>query len=398
MAKVKNQVYDGSEVTYIDAAGDTHFFGELFRHIMPDAYPLPSLNPTGVAKKSSRGFKPPSQGDGSAAQKPWRDCYKACVKRWNEMQDNCPALAPCPAVGSKKNVWDAKQAQGVMCSYFDLYMGCCLSHCSKITVTGPGGVAFTGGTIPTAEPCWPCPPPCLDSDLSIGYTTTRMHVGESQALWAHDSLFGDGVPCCPTGDLSWEIIEGSGTLEPDSGQATVYTAPDINVGCKENPTIQLTDCCGRIATLTLAVNAYVNTIPPHTAVFIGECVSSHSETPDVGCNNNTCPGYPNCTQYTLLVSRLARLYAYFCDGTAVGPGVSCGDKDCGSCGASTGAACYPIPLDYPCTCEEAFGQMAGKCNPASPNDDCPACGADGCSIDVRTAEMIEQGCCPPEIL
>ena len=90
MAKVKNQVYDGSEESYTDAAGRIHYLGELIRHTLSPAYPLPSLNPTGVVRKSPRGYKPTEQGNGSARQRPWRDCFKACCAQWDEMPDVCP--------------------------------------------------------------------------------------------------------------------------------------------------------------------------------------------------------------------------------------------------------------------------------------------------------------------
>jgi len=398
MAKVKDQIYDGSEETYTDAGGVIHFFGELFRHIMPDSYPLPSLNPTGVTRKSPRGYKPSQQGPGSAAQRPWRECFVLCAERWDELPDECPEIPPCPARPSKDSVWMAKQAQGVMCSYYDLYMDCCLSSCVEISIEGPDGVSYTGGSIPDVDDCWPCVPPCLESTLSISHTTTRMQVGESQQLTAHDSLFGDEVPCCPTGDLSWEIIVGGGILEPDSGQSVLYIAPETNDGCTENPTIEVTDCCGRTAQLKLAVNQYSNTVPPNTAVFVGECTTSQEVTQAEACANPECPGYPSCICYDKTASLYAKVYAYFCDGTPVGAGVECGDKDCGACGTSAGCVCDDVPLSPPCSCDEAFTQVSSKCRPESEVADCPACGYDGCAVDVRTAAMIADGCCPPEIL
>jgi len=254
MAKVKDQVYDGSEESYTDASGLTHYHGEFLRQTITDGYPLESADPSEVVRKSPRGYKPTIQGTGSAKQRSWRDCFKLCAEQWNELPDECPEIGPCPTITSKENIWNAKQAQGVMCSYFDLFMGCCLSSCTEISVTGPDGATFTGGVIPEDTNCWPCDAPCKNSVLSIAYTAQQMLMGETQELIAHDSVYGDEVPCCPTGNLSWEIISGSGTLEPDSGQAVVYEAPESNENCLENPTIQVTDCCGRTATLTLAVS------------------------------------------------------------------------------------------------------------------------------------------------
>lgn len=271
MAKVKDQVYDGTEEAYTDADGKTHYFGELFRQTLTDSYPLPSLNPTGVARKSPRVSKPPSRGVGSADQYKWRACFKECIDRWNEMPDTCGEIGQCPTRTSKKNVWDAKELQGVMCSYFDLYMGCCLSSCISIDVSGPGGIAFTGGTLPENDSCWPCQPDCGQSTLEIEYTTLQMRVGEEQALSARNMIGDEEVVCCPTGDYSWEITQGSGMLEPDSGPSVVYIAPDFNVSCQENPTIKLTDCCGKEAYLTIAVNAYLLPDPGYAKKDADEC-------------------------------------------------------------------------------------------------------------------------------
>ena len=194
MAKVKDQVYDGSEVTYQDKDGAFHFFGELFRHIMPDAYPFFSLNPTGIARKSPRGYRVPQQGRGTEEQAPYRECFQQCADRWNSMEIECPDPAPCKLVSSKANVHTAKVDQGVMCAYYDLFMGCCMSSCTEISIEGPGGVSFSSGTISENNNCWPCEAPCKTSILSIGYTTDTMATGSSQVLLAHDSLYGNSIP------------------------------------------------------------------------------------------------------------------------------------------------------------------------------------------------------------
>lgn len=255
MAKVTNQIYDGTEDGYIDEGGEEYFFGESYRQAATDGYPLPSTGSAEVVRKSPRGYKKALQGNGSADQLPWRQCFSDCARQWDELPEECAPIPSCPTRTSKKNVWNAKQAQGVMCSYYDLFMGCCISSCLQITIEGPGGVAYKGGSIPTDSACWPCHPPCKDSELSIAYTTANMITGETQQLIAHDSDYGDEVPCCPTGDLSWEILSGGGYLEPDSGQAVNYTAPDANDDCEYSPVIQVTDCCGRSAALTIGVSA-----------------------------------------------------------------------------------------------------------------------------------------------
>ena len=240
MAKVKDQVYDGSEESYTDADGRIHYLGDLIRQTTTYAYPLHSGDIYKVIRKSPRGYKPALQGLGSDKQLPWRMCFQQCCERWNALPDDCPAIGLCPPRSSKKNVWDAKTAQGVMCSYFDLYLGCCISSCTEISVTGPDGVTFAGGAISADDECWPCPTPCRDSVLSIAYTTAVMGFGESQALHAHDSAFGDAVPCCQAAELEWRIVSGGGTLGNADTTAQELLAA-INEGGTELEKIQITE-------------------------------------------------------------------------------------------------------------------------------------------------------------
>lgn len=277
MAKVKDQVYDGSGEAYIDAAGDIHFFGEFYRQTLTDSYPLPSLNPVGVVRKSPRVRRDQAKGKGTPKQSPWRECFQQCADRWNEMPLEDPDCGTCPQTTSRARVWAAKQAQGVMCSYWDLYMACCLSYCTQISITGPGGITFKGGTIPPDDNCWPVPSPCKDSELSIAYTTSQMCNNGAQVLQAYDSVLGLDICCCPTGEFSWEIVSGDGALEPDSGPSIIYTAPDGNPNCDGNPTIRVTDCCGRTAEVTLAVSN-CNLLPAALT-----CCNIHIETFDYLC-------------------------------------------------------------------------------------------------------------------
>ena len=267
------------------------------------------------------------------------------------MPDKDPEIGVCPEETSKARVWAAKLAQGVMCSYFDLYMACCLSFCTTIAVTGPGGQGYTGGTIPANENCWPNPSPCKDSTLSINYTSQQMGVNDSQALVSHDSAFGDEVPCCPTGDLSWEITEGAGELDMDSGQSVNYTAPEDNPDCANNPTIKVTDCCGREATLKLAVNA-------------SSGIASRNDVPTSLFHVN-CDRDIYCTGTVMWCDK----NKYDCNGVIVEttPDVSC-MLDCDG---------IHDPLDHCQTtapdCEIAF-------------------------VDLRTPEQKAAGCCPAQLL
>lgn len=352
MAKVKNQVYEGSEEAYTDANGWIYYTGEMIRHCLTDGYPLPSFDDQMVVRKSPGGFRNTQQGRGSQKQAPWRDCFSQCAERWNALPDVCPAAASCIKASSKKNIWDAKVAQGVMCSYIDLYMGCCMSYCTEVSITGPDGSIVKGGIIPADDFCWPCISPCLTSTLSISYTTAQMIAGNQQALYAHDSLFGDSVPCCPDEDLIWTIGVGGGYLNPATGPLVIYTAPSVNVNCSQNATIELHDCCGRSAAMEIAVTKVGDpAVRAMTKFERFECTTSG--------------GVAVCKKFH---------HEYNCIGADIGNEayVWCGymgsaeDPDCHVVG------CPAIPNCLP---------------PTSPD-----------LVDYRTDEMLADACCPEEFL
>jgi len=357
MAKVKNQVYDGSEETYTDKGGAIHFFGELFRHIMPDAYPFFSLNPTGIARKSSRGYRRSQQGRGSEKQAPWRECFKQCADRWNAMPEECPPFPPCPAVSSKKSVWEAKQDQGVMCSFYDLFMDCCLTSCTEITIYGPDGIAYKGGVISADNQCWPCVPPCLVDGLSIDYTAPCMPCGAQQTLYAMDSVYDNFIPCCGEEEIRWKIIQGGGHLTNETGLQTTYQAPACPQACILPVVIEVSDCCNRSATLTLTIT---DTTADYDAYYIdrGECEITCEASELYG----TCGSWARYWRdfYTCAgVLRHSEIAWSMEQGTVLG--------DC-----SPTSLCYISPHNW-CETELHPYQV----------------------VDLRTEEQIEAGCCPP---
>jgi hypothetical protein len=84
--------------------------------------------------------------------------------------------------------------------------------------------------------------PCCEeaTALSISYTSLSMSCGQQQTFTAKGG-------CSP---YLWSITGGGGSIT----QEGVYTAPATNVNCVDNPTIQVTDCCGNTASINLAIN------------------------------------------------------------------------------------------------------------------------------------------------
>jgi len=79
--------------------------------------------------------------------------------------------------------------------------------------------------------------------MHITYTSKAMGFGGTQ-------IFGvpGGIP-----PFTWAVISGGGSFS-----GNIYTAPASNVSCADNPTIQVTDKCGRTATLKLSISNFSN--------------------------------------------------------------------------------------------------------------------------------------------
>jgi hypothetical protein len=146
MATVKNQILSVWEVMYQDFQNTLHYFISFYKQAQTVAYPRSLFSTKEHSRKSPRGKYPTRKGKGSARQAPRRACFKWCVSRWNAMLDECPTYHTPFRVGSKKQIWDAKQAQGWPKTYYNLFMSCCLDHCFPLLNENQ-----------VDDTCWPCP-------------------------------------------------------------------------------------------------------------------------------------------------------------------------------------------------------------------------------------------------
>ena len=298
MAKVKNQVYDGSEESYTDEGGDAHYIGLMIWGAMTDEYPLPSTGDTGVVRKTPRGYKPTEQGRGSPDQAPYRECWQQCADKWNALPDDCSGRQPCLGQSSKETMFGAKQDQGVMCSYFDLFMAACMSTCASIEVTGPDGVSFKSGLIPEGESNFPCSPPAEESSVDVGFTTQTMGPNQTQALTLIDPDTGLPSNYGDVDEIIWSVITPGGGESFANGLVVDYNSPGENPNCAENNTVEVLDECGREASINIAVNTY----PDENEIAATECYDVVIGGTSYHCQNwITCggtiicyPGFSGC--------------------------------------------------------------------------------------------------------
>jgi len=236
MAKTKGSNPPLRELIYEDAAGEQHFFGEFFRMIFREgsiSQRDPEIDITG---QSQRGLRPTQQGEGTGDQKANRQAFSNCALLWNSLPEKCPVPLPDPPPTSLESVYQAKLDLGVVCSYYDLFMRCCMDF-----------ALAHGGAMPTNE-CFPCEEECDCEGISIGYTTQGMQVDEEQNL----SVIGDQEGCT----YNWSL-SGGGSLSSPTGTHVIYIAPSENPNCDENATITLSVEGITCDTLEIAVNENV---------------------------------------------------------------------------------------------------------------------------------------------
>lgn len=150
MARTKGFDPPFNEFTYRDADNTDHYAGENIRAILGEGS-LSRYDPeVDIVGQSRRGERPGEQGEGSEAQKQYRENFLNCIALWNSLPEVCPDTLPDPPPTSKDSVWAAKLEHGVVCSYFDLFLRCCLMWAND-----------HGNAMPDGD-CFPCVLVCDD--------------------------------------------------------------------------------------------------------------------------------------------------------------------------------------------------------------------------------------------
>jgi hypothetical protein len=174
------------------------------------------------------------------------------------------------------------------------------------------------------------------------------------------------------GNFQWSKTGGGalGTPTGDRNQSIVYTAPISNANCSSNPTIQVTDNCGNVATLKISINQYNNSyVAYYTYVPID---ISHCEA-DLNIPSFNCAGaqiVPGTGMGGYCNTKNYYLYNY---------PECCGYYDC-------------VPPPGVCTGHCSAADLVTCCNEYPPHG--TSCIG---TVDVRSGTLIEYGCCPAEV-
>lgn len=224
------------------------------------------------------------------------------------------------------------------------------------------GDCRSGGSITLTDRCgsvyYVRVKPCCEeaAPLEVGYASLGMGCGQQQQF--------NGVGGC--GPYTWSVDFGS------IDETGLYTAPSTNPGC-QNANVQVTDCCGNSASVAISINCYTDGVAVAEMRWI-LCDTVEGPPPyEVG---------------------LVELCFWDCAGMSLG------------CACYTAAGLSgPCPFCYsgPCDCDRPTPPGEYVCTWGEKNFQCSNCSAGGfypcwdIPKDVRTAKMIEEGCCPPPV-
>jgi hypothetical protein len=332
LAKTKGSNPPETEFAYKDAGGILHYLGEFIRMMLSGGFPSPT-----------------------ELQRFQRKAFKDCAALWNSLPEECPDPLPEDPVTAKESVWDAKVEFGVPCTYYDLFMRCCMQYAK-----------WHAGAMPDGD-CFPCARVCNCLEISVGYTTQGMQVNEEQTLWVAGA-----APGCI---YDWEITSGAGELSAASGNSVIYTAPASNPNCDANAAIALSVGGVVCDTLLIAINAWAyGGIAYYMKLCVAESFCYHHVEwgcADVDAHNFDCQG-----------NDLG--YRSGC------PYSGCTGPDC-CCYEDSGCIVYQD--DY---CKGQFGSMT--CLEAAKLPGCADPGSLNEGMDVRDIWLKSFGCCPAALL
>ena len=224
--------------------------------------------------------------------------------------------------------------------------------------------------------------PCCDSPeetpLVLSYATLSMQCSDVQNLTVSGG--------CPP--YSWSVA-GGGTITPaadhPSGDQATYEAPDNNANCANNGTVTVTDCCGKTASVGIAVNCYGGA--PALAYYV---YGATWGVPVPSCTNNGCYEGNRVGCAGLAATR----QGYDCEGLPFEPlrySTACTDPVDGFCsvsiipGCSVGSSCSQFD---PCTKILTTNENCSVPGTCGPGRHC------GDVQDKRSAAMKAAGCCP----
>lgn len=208
MAKVINQILPAQDVLYRGPDGQDMYLGDTYRGVLTEGYYVVPVGDMAIVKKSSRQKRQRSLGRGTPQQRNLRKVFKACTELWRTLPEDCAGYCGCDPLTTKKSVFEAKDQFGIICSYYDLWMKCCLDESlSKIPDWRWGSKLQDKSLyLPLTGECFP--DNCIAEIAStISYETALMELNSYQTVELADEY--------PGACYTWQIWPpGVGTFIP----------------------------------------------------------------------------------------------------------------------------------------------------------------------------------------
>jgi len=132
MACIINQSAPWGDVLMLENPGEELYFGEVYRQVLQEAWVPSGSESWERVGKSRRGIRPPQKGLTSGnltpSQELVRGCFSKCATAWRALPWEVPPGSSCDNRNGRKYWKDLKDKNGLMCSYYDLYMRICMPY------------------------------------------------------------------------------------------------------------------------------------------------------------------------------------------------------------------------------------------------------------------------------
>lgn len=412
---MKNQHAPWGDVLMLENPNDELYFGEVYRQIIQEAWLPEGAEVWRRLGKSRRGRRPTQQGlvahSPTEKQVEVRKWFSLCSSAWRGLPQSDVPDPSCDSRYSKDYWWQRKQDDGCISSYYDHFMQYCMRysldnnclppdaykleltgdlenidcdiyypldaryHCGPLSLTdGPGEYAASLG--------WRFFP-CCDTTPSIGFLYKTLEPGEVLPMTIQNPESGDpgelkfkdengARGCIDYGSESmfnceykWIIESGTGELSAATGISNVYTAADYAPGCFNNTVIKYWTKHAENF-LKIGVNSYTLPDPAYGRYRY----PSHFYDPACYCTGGV---------EWFVNHRVIDIYD--CKGNWLYETHNGGNQSCGGPG---------------CTCPQGAGGFNFYANMIATQNGGEGLGGYywGKWNDLRTPEMIADGCCP----
>jgi hypothetical protein len=207
MTKVLNQFITANEILYYEGPYSPGTLGQQYRGVSSIAVSENNSSDWGIVRKSTKSRRPSQRGAGSPKQAKYRAALSQCARWFAELPYDCEAAEDDYEGATKESAFGAKEYYGVVCSYVDLWVRCCLEIIKDIPA--PWSFDLVVSCFP--DICAEC------GETSISCATDMLIVNETLEIAA--------INYPEDAEITWAVSGSSPSfVNPNSGPITTFTA------------------------------------------------------------------------------------------------------------------------------------------------------------------------------